>query len=370
MQIDKDSYNINSVPPFTEWLKKTNLHNRFKLIEEDDTKRFRLDYLHYLINLPYDIPEKMMATDITNNTPIFQDALKRLGDKMCALRLIPKEKELPKYRLKALTLKKGLVWFYSKKIDANKYLVEIVPRTNKISLSSIFIINDNKIWGEINQGRLRELSEGNCKTAPIFFSYDFKTWQFSKEEKKVEQIIKKAISCLQVTDNHAKNDIKETLKGVFNQHEYLKGYFEFMVWPNDQIKFFDYNRLQDTTLHNFNIWQAIFMNLKPSTKESLHGICASPGYTEGIVKIIENPTKKTFNEGDILVCKMTSIEHMDFIQKAGAIINEQGTILSHSAVISRELKKPCIIRVKNATDKLKDGDKVIVNATNGIIKII
>lgn len=369
MQINNDNFKINAVPPFTEWLKQTELSNKLKLIEEDDTKRFRLDYLHYLINLPYDIPEKMMATDITNNTPIFQDAMKRLGSKMCALRLIPKDKDLPKFRLKGFTLKNSLKWFYNKNINPEKYLVEIIPRTKKISLSSIFIVNECKVWGEINCGRLRELSEGNCKNAPIFFSYDFNTWQFSKDDVKITKIVKQAVHSLHINDQLTQNEIKTTIKGSFNNHNYLKGYFEFMVWPNDQIKFFDYNRLQDNTLHKFNIWQAIFMNQKPATNGELHGICASPGLAEGTIKVVNNPKNVQFNKGDILVCKMTTIDYLPLIQAAGAIITEQGTILSHSAVLSRELNKPCLIRVKNATTKLKNGDKVTVNATNGIIKI-
>src|SRR3989338_6336436 len=100
MQNKKLKNKINERPPFTEWLKKLRLKNRRDLIKEDNTKCYRLDNLHYLIGLPYDVPEKMMARDIIDKAPIFLDALRRLSDQQCALRAIPKSPSLPKFRLK------------------------------------------------------------------------------------------------------------------------------------------------------------------------------------------------------------------------------------------------------------------------------
>jgi len=54
---------------------------------------------------------------------------------------------------------------------------------------------------------------------------------------------------------------------------------------------------------------------------------------------------------------------------AGIITNEGG-ILCHAAIMSRELRKPCIIGTKIATDIIKTGDMVEVDADNGIVKII
>ena len=58
------------------------------------------------------------------------------------------------------------------------------------------------------------------------------------------------------------------------------------------------------------------------------------------------------------------------IKKSSAIITEQGGILSHAAIISRELNKPCIVGVKNATKKLKNGQLIEVDADKGTIRII
>jgi pyruvate,water dikinase len=58
------------------------------------------------------------------------------------------------------------------------------------------------------------------------------------------------------------------------------------------------------------------------------------------------------------------------MRKAGAIITDIGGITSHAAIVSREMKKPCIIATKIATQVLKDGDLVEVDADNGVVRIL
>ena len=61
---------------------------------------------------------------------------------------------------------------------------------------------------------------------------------------------------------------------------------------------------------------------------------------------------------------------MNAIIKSKAIVTEEGGILSHASVISRELKKPCIIAFKGITKVLKDGDLIEVDATKGTIRML
>ena len=58
------------------------------------------------------------------------------------------------------------------------------------------------------------------------------------------------------------------------------------------------------------------------------------------------------------------------MKKAAAIITDKGGVLSHAAIVAREMKKPCIIGTKVATEVLHDGDLVEVDADNGIVKIL
>lgn len=106
-------------------------------------------------------------------------------------------------------------------------------------------------------------------------------------------------------------------------------------------------------------------------KEEIRGNIGSPGKIKGRVKIIMNAhNNPDFKKGDILVTGMTRPEFVPLMKKASAIITDEGGITCHAAIVSRELKKPCIIGTKIATKVLKDGDLVEVDANKGLVTII
>ena len=67
---------------------------------------------------------------------------------------------------------------------------------------------------------------------------------------------------------------------------------------------------------------------------------------------------------------MTSVDFVPIMDKAGAFVTNEGGITSHAAIVSREMNKPCIIGTQNATQVIKDGDMVEVDAERGIVKIL
>ena len=58
------------------------------------------------------------------------------------------------------------------------------------------------------------------------------------------------------------------------------------------------------------------------------------------------------------------------IKKAVAIVTDVGGITCHAAIVSREMKKPCVVGTKFATQVLKDGDMVEVDADKGVVRIL
>jgi pyruvate,water dikinase len=58
------------------------------------------------------------------------------------------------------------------------------------------------------------------------------------------------------------------------------------------------------------------------------------------------------------------------MSKASAVLTDEGGLLCHAAIVSREMKKPCIVGTKIATRIIKDGNTIEVDANNGIVKII
>ncbi len=110
----------------------------------------------------------------------------------------------------------------------------------------------------------------------------------------------------------------------------------------------------------------------PKTEEQqIKGICASQGRAEGIVKVVQKiHDLVNVYKGDILVTSMTRPEMVVAMEKAAAIVTDEGGITSHAAIVSRELGIPCIIGTKIATKMLKTGDHVEVDATKGIVRKI
>lgn len=101
-------------------------------------------------------------------------------------------------------------------------------------------------------------------------------------------------------------------------------------------------------------------------RSAISGICASPGKVEGVVKIIRSKDDiDKINSSDIMVAIGTDFDLLEIMNLCSGIITEEGGLLSHASVVSRELKKPCLIGVANATKLLKDGDLICLDATEG-----
>ena len=107
-----------------------------------------------------------------------------------------------------------------------------------------------------------------------------------------------------------------------------------------------------------------------SEVKELRGVVVSSGKITGKVRIMLSPRNNLVEEGEVLVAPMTSPDYIVAMRKASAIVTDVGGLMSHAAIVSRELKKPCIVGTKIATKVLKDGDLVEVDAEKGIVKII
>ena len=117
--------------------------------------------------------------------------------------------------------------------------------------------------------------------------------------------------------------------------------------------------------------------LSQGTREEIKGMAANKGQCIGRVKIIrttfsDNVTKEIakVESGDVLVAATTGPELLPAIKLAGAIVTDEGGITSHAAIVSREFNIPCIIGTKVATQILRDGDLVEVDADKGTVRIV
>jgi len=103
--------------------------------------------------------------------------------------------------------------------------------------------------------------------------------------------------------------------------------------------------------------------------EELTGTPACPGVVIGTVRIINIPQQmKKMNKGDVMVAHNTNPNLIPAMKKAVALISESGGLTCHTAIVARELRTPCVVGVKGADKILKDGDRVEVNATRGVVR--
>jgi len=106
-------------------------------------------------------------------------------------------------------------------------------------------------------------------------------------------------------------------------------------------------------------------------KNEYKGMSVSPGRVIGKVRLLKSVLLiATFKKGEILVTGNTTPDFLPAIKKASAILTEKGGSTCHAAIIARELKKPCIVGIKNLISVLKTGDKIEVDADKGLVKII
>jgi len=109
---------------------------------------------------------------------------------------------------------------------------------------------------------------------------------------------------------------------------------------------------------------------KRSSKNRLSGTPCSFGVAEGEACVITDIKSVDNIRGKILVTKMTDPGWVFLLASAKGIISEKGSLLSHTAIISRELKIPSIVGVEGLLDTIQNGDYIKMDGSSGIIEIL
>lgn len=102
----------------------------------------------------------------------------------------------------------------------------------------------------------------------------------------------------------------------------------------------------------------------------LKGIGASPGRITGIARVIKEPKNAKIEQGEILVAEFTDPGWIMLFPASSGILVERGSLLSHSAIVSRELGIPAVVGITGLLNNIKTGDKIELDGTTGIVKSI
>lgn len=113
-----------------------------------------------------------------------------------------------------------------------------------------------------------------------------------------------------------------------------------------------------------------FVNVD-NTNEVHGSMACLGGIIRGRAKVCfdQNEIEKV-KRGDILVAQFTTPDFVPAMEKAAAIVADQGGLSSHAAIVSRELGVPCVIATQNGTRVIHDNDLLEVDARKGIVRII
>lgn len=103
----------------------------------------------------------------------------------------------------------------------------------------------------------------------------------------------------------------------------------------------------------------------------VEGTVCYPGRVVGTVRIVKNLSDcNKVQKGDILVANMTTPNFIAAMERASGFVTDQGGITCHAAILSREMKIPCIVGTSIATKVLHDEDRVEVDAYLGVVRVL
>ena len=222
----------------------------------------------------------------------------------------------------------------------------------------------------ITNTRLREL---------LYYAQEYLYWRFERVD---------AFFKAEVLTRGLQRQLAKKL-GIERDEIPMITYQEFVDWSTEKRelpekserllrKQLGINYYVTNGIHRFELGKPVDFTIEPELREKvfesgLEGTTACPGEAEGVVRIVRSVADiNKVNEGDILVTSMTTPDLMLAIEKAAAIITDEGGILCHAAIISRELNIPCIIGTENATRSFQDGDVVRMQADSntGIVQLL
>jgi len=272
----------------------------------------------------------------------------------------------PKQNLQPLIdyLEQNLSWFKKEKnkFDKNCQKIRQLIKNNSSDYKKIAELN-HEIWPII-------------AVANVFGSTEF--FKVSDNLRKIcIQIRNESDDVLHPSLTYLNKLIAEKLKIKNIQNILLSEVFNDIIPKNTEIKKREGGWIYHKGNLVFDLKEYCKDNkiqiVNPSKKQGniITGKTACKGFVKGRAKVVfELSELNKVQKGDILVTPMTTPEMIPVLKKTSAIITDEGGITCHAAIVSREIKVPCVIGTVNATRVISDNDLLEVDADKGNIKII
>ena len=102
----------------------------------------------------------------------------------------------------------------------------------------------------------------------------------------------------------------------------------------------------------------------------LKGLGACPGIVRGRVRVVFDPREAALEAGEILVALQTDPGWVVLFPRAAGLLVERGSLLSHSAIVAREMGIPAIVSLPAVTKRLRTGQWVVMDGAAGTVRIL
>jgi phosphohistidine swiveling domain-containing protein len=103
---------------------------------------------------------------------------------------------------------------------------------------------------------------------------------------------------------------------------------------------------------------------------SMKGIACSPGTITGVVKVLRSPNDDLRLNGEILVAERTDPGWVPLYPSISGLLIERGSILSHSAIVAREMGIPTIVGIRGLTQLVHSDDVVKMDGSTGVVELV
>ena len=108
-----------------------------------------------------------------------------------------------------------------------------------------------------------------------------------------------------------------------------------------------------------------------SRNGTIVGLAGSPGVVEATARVIADPGAFDHLEpGDVLVCAVTDPGWAPLFDLAAAVVIDVGGVLSHGAIVARDMGIPCVIGTGDGTRRIRSGDRVRVDGAAGTVEVL
>lgn len=117
---------------------------------------------------------------------------------------------------------------------------------------------------------------------------------------------------------------------------------------------------------------AVFDNSEQAHEANVvRGLPASAGVYEGTARVILGPESfHRIEQGDVIVAPTTSEAFNVVLPRLGAIVSDNGGLLSHPAIVAREFGIPAVVGTRDATRLIPDGARVRVDGSAGEVRVL